>query len=192
MSAAIINRTAALFIILVLLLLSGAAARTQAAPSIPNFVLPSVVDGREVNSDEFQGKVLLVTVFATWCGPCREEIPALIRLQNELSGKGFSVLALSVDTGGTDIVRKLVEKNTINYPVLLSNRETIAGFGRISFIPTTFLVNRNREIIKKYRGNIPYQQLQRDITSLLLEPQSSVEDAEKRKNVIIIRQLIIL
>ena len=193
MSAVIINRTAALLIVS-LFLFTGAAARTQAASSLPNFVLPSVVDGRNVNSDQFQGKVLLVTIFATWCGPCREEIPTLIRLQNKLSGKGFSVIGLSVDTGGADIVKKMVKKNKINYPVLLSNQEAISRFGRISFIPTTFLVNRNGGIIRKYRGYIPYQQLQRDITPLLRSQSSvrGVRGVERRKNVINIRKIIII
>lgn len=193
MSAAIRTKKVGLFIVFVLLL-TGTAS--QAASSVPNFVLPSVVDGRNVNSNEFNGKVLLVTLFATWCAPCRQEIPTLIRLQNELAGKGFSVIGLSVDRGGTDAVRKMVKKNKINYPVLLSEPEVISGFGRISFIPTSFLINRNREIVKKYRGYIPYQELKRDITPLLAAqspaPARKRKGTERRKNVIIIRKIIIL
>jgi thiol-disulfide isomerase/thioredoxin len=171
-------------IVTVLILLLTDAAAPQAA-FMPNFTLPSVVDGKDVNSNEFKGKVLLVTFFATWCGPCLQEIPTLIRLQNELSENGFSVIGLSVDKDGMDTVKQLVENHKINYPVLLSNKKATSGFGRISLIPTSFLINNDREVIKKYHGYVEYKQLKQDIVPLLTS-----KGAEHRKTVIIIRKMI--
>lgn len=180
-SAGVINRLVGIFIVLVLLS-TGAAAY---AALMPNFILPSVVDGEDVNSNEFKGKVLLVTFFATWCGPCLQEIPTLIRLQNELSKKGFSVIGLSVDKDGRYAVKELVEKEKVNYPVLLSNHEATSGFGRISLIPTSFLINNAGEVVGEYHGHMGYQQLKQDIAPLLTS-----KSAERRKTVIIIHKMI--
>jgi len=134
---------------------------------MPQFSLSSVLDGKTVNSESLKGKALLITFFATWCPPCREEIPGLIRLQKELSGKGFSVIGLSVDEGGAGIVAKLVKSEKINYPVLLADRSTAHDFGGIAGIPTSFLVNRKGNVVKKYPGFVPHSLLQRDIQSVL-------------------------
>ena len=181
MSAGVINRLVGIFIVLVLLS-TGAAAH---AALMPNFILPSVVDGEDVNSNEFKGKVLFVTFFATWCGPCLQEIPTLIRLQKELSGNGFSVIGLSVNKDGRHVVKQLVESNKINYPVLLSNKKATSGFGRIALIPTSFLINSNGEIAKEYHGYVEHQQLEQDIVPLLTS-----KGVEHRKTVIVIHKMI--
>ncbi|MBW1749177.1 MAG: TlpA family protein disulfide reductase [Deltaproteobacteria bacterium] len=152
--------------LIVLLLLLGSSA-AGAAVSMPEFSLPSVVDGTTVNSTAFKGKVLLVTFFATWCPPCRQEIPTLKKLQTELGPQGFSVLGLSVDESGPGIVAKLVEGEKINYPVLMADRSTADSFGGIAGIPTSFLINRQGHVVKKYPGYIPHKLLERDIKAFL-------------------------
>jgi thiol-disulfide isomerase/thioredoxin len=137
------------------------------ADSMPGFSLPSAVDGKTISSDKFKGKVLLVTFFATWCPPCRQEIPALIKLQKELGPRGFSVLGLSMDEKGPSVVAKLISKEKINYPVLMANSGTTRDFGGIIGIPTSFLVNRQGEMIKRYPGYVPHALLEKDIKSIL-------------------------
>ena len=151
---------------LIALLLLGSSAAV-AAVVMPEFTLPSVTDGKAVNSTDFKNKVLLITFFATWCPPCRQEIPTLKKLQKELGPQGFSVLALSVDEGGPKIVAKLVKQEKINYPVLMATRATAADFGGIAGIPTSFLVNRQGHVVKKYPGFIPHKLLERDIKEFL-------------------------
>ncbi len=158
------KKTAALLCGLILLL---AANTTLAVTTMPHFALPSVVDGKTVNSDEFKNKVLLITFFATWCPPCRQEIPTLIKLQNELSDKGFSIIGLSVDEGGAGIVAKLVNQQKINYPVLLATGATARDFGGIPGIPTSFLINRQGHVVKSYPGYVPHRLLMKDIESVL-------------------------
>ena len=152
--------------LIALLLLLGSSAAV-ATVSMPEFSLPSAVDGKTVNSAAFKGKVLLVTFFATWCPPCRQEIPTLKKLQEELGPQGFSVLGLSVDEGGAKIVAKLVKQEKINYPVLMANRSTADNFGGIAGIPTSFLINRQGHVVKKYPGYIPHKLLERDIKAFL-------------------------
>lgn len=151
------------------LLLLQPGAEALAAKAMPNFSLPSVADKSLVRSEDFKNKVLLVSFFATWCPPCREEIPTFIQLQNELGQNGFSVLAFSVDEGGTETVKNLVEQEKINYPVLMADEAVMAGFGGISGVPISFLVNEKGNVVKSYPGYIPHQLLKQDIEAVLKE-----------------------
>jgi len=139
----------------------------SAAVTMPSFALPSVLDGKVVSSDAFQDKVLLITFFATWCPPCRQEIPSLIELHREYGPRGFSVIGLSVDEGGPRVVARLVRQAKINYPVLMADRATVRAFGGIAGIPTSFLVNRKGHVVKKYPGYVPHDLLARDIEAIL-------------------------
>ena len=128
----------------------------------PHFVLPAVA-GEAVDSDAYRGRVLLVSFFATWCPPCMEEVPAFIELQKEFAARGFSVLGLSVDEGGIDLVRRLVEKYGINYPVAMADQQVTRGFGGVSGIPVSFLVNREGQVVQKYLGYTDHDVLKQDI-----------------------------
>jgi thiol-disulfide isomerase/thioredoxin len=139
----------------------------QASAQMPQFILKSVVDGKEVDSQNFAGKVLLVSFFATWCPPCVEEIPTFNELQESYSEKGFSIVALSVDQGGPAAVAKLVKKKNINYPVLMADNETMQNFGGVYGVPVSFLVNREGNVVKKYPGYVPKSILTKDIKSIL-------------------------
>jgi thiol-disulfide isomerase/thioredoxin len=138
-----------------------------AASKMPSFVLSDVVSGDDVNSKSFSGKTLLITFFATWCPPCMQEVPDLINLQNKYKSSGFSVIALSVDEGGAGIVRKLVEKRSINYPVLMAERSTARDFGGVVGIPTSFLVNSEGMVVKKYPGYVSHIVLENDIKKIM-------------------------
>ena len=113
------------------------------------FKLESLTDNTVLDSKQLEGQVLLVTFFATWCPPCIQEIPTLIAVQKSFKHKGFSVLAFSVDEGGPAPLHRLIEKYEINYPVLLADLNVEKGFGGITGIPVTYLVNRKGELVKK-------------------------------------------
>ncbi|HID02763.1 MAG TPA: TlpA family protein disulfide reductase [Desulfobacterales bacterium] len=138
-----------------------------AASKMPSFLLPDAVTGENVDSKNFAGKTLLVTFFATWCPPCMQEVPDLINLQKKYSSKGFSVIALSVDEGGAKVVKKLVEKRSINYPVLMADRSTAQSFGGVVGIPTSFLINSKGNVVKKYPGYVPHVLLENDIKKIM-------------------------
>jgi peroxiredoxin len=134
---------------------------------MPSFALENVRDGKIVESSSFDGKVLLLTFFATWCPPCVEEIPVLVKLQNELADAGFSVVGLSVDQQGAASVAKFVEEQQINYPVLLAEAQTTQDFGGVYGIPVAFLVNKVGNVVKRYNGYVQAEILEKDIRSLL-------------------------
>jgi peroxiredoxin len=143
------------------------AVISQAATQMPSFALENVRDGKIVESSSFDGKVLLLTFFATWCPPCVEEIPVLVKLQNELADAGFSVVGLSVDQQGAASVAKFVEEQQINYPVLLAEAQTTQDFGGVYGIPVAFLVNKVGNVVKRYNGYVQAEILEKDIRSLL-------------------------
>ncbi len=134
---------------------------------MPEFSLPLVVDGAMVNSAEFKGKAMLVTFFATWCAPCIKEIPSLNKLQEKFSSENFSVIGFSMDEGGPKVVKKIIQKRNIKYPVFMADRSIVQGFGGIAGIPTSFLVNKYGFVVKKYPGYIPFSFLARDIKMIL-------------------------
>ena len=139
----------------------------QAATAMPDFTLQKVSGSGLTSSSEFKGNALLVVFFATWCPPCMEEIPDLIKIQDQFSPKGFSVIGLSVDQGGPSAVASLVKKKEINYPVLMADAETMQNFGGVYGIPVSFLVNKAGNVVKKYTGYVPSTVLIKDITHLV-------------------------
>lgn len=156
--------------ILAFLLVSGGLiipGKIFAVMQMPSFALESVRDGKIVDSSAFKGKVLLLTFFATWCGPCVEEVPTLVKLQTEMVDAGFSVIGMSVDQQGPALVAKFIEKKAINYPVLLAESKTSNDFGGIYGIPVAFLVNKTGNVVKKYTGYVNHTVLEKDIRSLL-------------------------
>ena len=133
---------------------------------MPEFELPSALDGEVVKSKDFAGKVLLVTFFATWCPPCRQEVPTLIQLQKDYEPKGFSVIGLSVDKG-KKVVVKMIKKEKTNYPILMAKGKTARDFGGIVGIPISFLVNKQGVIVKRYTGYVQKSLLEKDIKDIL-------------------------
>ena len=139
-------------------------ANVQAEPV--DFTLPDMENKPHKLSD-YRGKWVVVNYWATWCPPCIQEIPSFIELQDSYKAKGFSVVAFSVDDGDPAALYKLIEKYGINYPVLLADLDISRGFGGVSGIPVTFLVNRQGEIVKKYLGYVEHDVLEEEIKKML-------------------------
>jgi len=144
-----------------------AAASASAATRMPSFRLPDAVSGATINSADFKGKTLLITFFATWCPPCMQEIPTLIELHQQFSKADFSVIGMAVDQEGADVVAMLVKKRSINYPVVMADEATAHNFGGIVGIPTSFLINKEGNVVKKYPGYIPHSILEQDIKKIM-------------------------
>ncbi|MBM9606672.1 TlpA disulfide reductase family protein [Desulfopila inferna] len=137
------------------------------ATKMPDFALPNILNENTISSSSFEGKALLLTFFATWCPPCMEEVPTLIKLQEKYGRADFSVIGFSVDQGGAAVVRKFVDKKSINYPVALADARTMQDFGGVYGIPVSFLVNKEGNVVKKYTGYIPQSVLEKDLKKIL-------------------------
>jgi len=123
----------------------------------PPFRLKSL-NGEEVDSSAFQGKVVLLDFWATWCPPCRQEIPHLNELYEKYKGDGLVIIGISLDRGGPDGVKKFLEKSRVEYINVMGNEAiveaygNIPGMGPIQGIPTTFLIDRKGQICRRFVG----------------------------------------
>lgn len=146
---------------------NGAACDAKAKPADFSFTLKDI-NGKDVKFADHKGKVILLDFWATWCGPCKFEIPAFVELHNKYRDQGLVVLGLSVD----DPVEKLKPFATqykMNYPVLvgLGRDEVQDAYGPIWGIPTTVLIGRNGLVCKRHTGIATKEQFEREIKALL-------------------------
>jgi thiol-disulfide isomerase/thioredoxin len=116
----------------------------------PDFKLKELT-GKELSLEAFRGKVVLLNFWATWCGPCRAEIPELIALQNRYKDH-LLIIGLLVDDDDEKEIHKVVESEGINYPVALADPETRLAYGGIAALPTVFVINTEGRVVQKHVG----------------------------------------
>ena len=125
------------------------------------------VEGTEVNSADFAGKVLVLDFWATWCPPCRAEIPGFVELQKKYGKDGLVIVGVSVDQGGADVVKKFITKNKVSYQIVLADGAVVNAFGGIEGIPTTFVIDREGKIQVKEVGFVATEEFEKRIQPLL-------------------------
>jgi len=132
----------------------------------PDFELEGI-DGRKVRLSDSAGKIRLVDFWATWCAPCREEIPVFKYLHETYSEKGFVILAISMDEEGRAVVKPFVEEYRIPYTNLLGNEKLAEAFGGLLGLPTAFLLDGDGAIVESFIGAVPKPILEKKIRELL-------------------------
>jgi cytochrome c-type biogenesis protein len=141
----------------------------------PDFTLKDL-SGKNVSLADYQGKVVLVNFWATWCTPCLGEIPDLIQMQQKYGPKGFVVLGLAMDEEGKSVVAPWVEKQRfdvagqqlpMNYPILLANDATASKFGGLIGYPTSVLITRDGKQLKRVTGPLSPEEFSKAIESQL-------------------------
>jgi peroxiredoxin len=142
------------------LLLAGIAAyrwhspHTGVQPAIhtaaPEFSL-TTIDGKKLALSDYRGKIILLDFWATWCTPCRDEIPRFVRLQDKYGAAGFQIIGISMDDSA-DPVRQFYRDFHINYPVALGGAKLGELYGGIFGLPIAFLIDQQGRIISKHIG----------------------------------------
>jgi len=112
------------------------------------------LDGSHFDLAAQKGSVVLVNVWATWCGPCRIEIPSLQEVHEKYAGRGFKVVGISVDEGGADGVKSFVSEYHVRYPIVLDAEGRIANLLQTTVLPTSLLLDRKGKIVWRQIGQI--------------------------------------
>jgi cytochrome c biogenesis protein CcmG/thiol:disulfide interchange protein DsbE len=134
---------------------------------MPELVMRQL-DGGTWRMEDHRGQVVLVNYWASWCGPCWEETPGLIRLSKDLGPQGLAVVGVAVDEGGTEKVKKFVDEFHVPYPVTLPEAGSQMAYG-MAGVPTTLLVDRQGRVAKTYSGAAREADFRTDVASLLAE-----------------------
>jgi peroxiredoxin len=130
----------------------GASANpNQQAKTAPDFGLKSV-DGRTAKLSDYRGKIVLLNFWATWCAPCRVEMPTLMALHDKYHTQGLEIIGVSMDDGGQERVAKFVNEMKINYPVLLGDSSVADNYGGLRLLPQTVFITRDGKIVQTVIG----------------------------------------
>ncbi len=148
--------------IIALMLFAGihSARKNRAAGSVsgqlrgqvaPDFELQSL-DGKNVKLSDFRGKAVLLNFWATWCGPCKIEMPWFVELQKEYGPQGFQIVGVAMDDASTEDITKFAKQMGVNYPVLLGKEAVGESYGGVGVLPTTFFIDRDGKLVAREFG----------------------------------------
>ena len=146
---------------------SSVYVKPDARKMAPDFVLDDA-SGKPVRLSDFRGKVVLLNFWATWCAPCRIEIPWFIEFEKAEQSRGFATLGVSLDEDGWDAIRPYIEQHKINYRVMAGNNDVAQLYGAAS-LPTTFIIDKSGRIAATHVGLCSKGEYEADIKAVLSE-----------------------
>jgi len=140
----------------------------------PEFSLKDA-DGQTVHLSDYRGKVVLLDFWATWCGPCKIEIPWFMEFENQFKNQGFAVLGVSMDEDGWAAIKPYVRDRKMNYRVLLGDDKVGTSYGGLDALPTTLLIDRDGNIASVHEGvSMGKEEFKNAIVQLLDSPSVRV------------------
>ncbi|MCK4353136.1 TlpA family protein disulfide reductase [candidate division WOR-3 bacterium] len=171
-----------LFFIILIIILAGCSKEEKKGPkeetskkvklekwgNAPDFTLPEL-GGEQFTFSSLKGKVIILDFWATWCGPCRVEIPDFISLYKKYKDKGLEIIGISLDRDKESAVAPFARQMGINYIIVFGGKEVTEKYGGIRGIPTTFIIDQKGNIFKKYVGVRTKNIFEADIKELLGE-----------------------
>ena len=117
----------------------------------PDFELPGI-DGKSLKLSDLRGKAVLLNFWATYCGPCKIEMPWFVELQKEYGPQGFQVVGVAMDDASTEDIAKFAKEMGVNYPILVGKESVGESYGGVNVLPTTFFVDRSGKLIAREFG----------------------------------------
>jgi peroxiredoxin len=143
-------------------------AALRSPRAMPDFALLDL-SGNTVRLSDYAGKAVLINFWATWCPPCKAELPDLVELQKQFGGDRFTVIGVSLDQTGMAAVREFVQQQGLNFPVLMGNEDVVIQYGNFRGIPTSFLLDSEHELAHKYTGLVTRKMVETDLASVFDE-----------------------
>jgi thiol-disulfide isomerase/thioredoxin len=145
----------------------GASSGTaQMSGTAPDFTLQSL-DGKTVRLSDFRGKAVVLNFWATWCGPCKIEMPWFVDLQKQYGPAGVQFLGVAMDDASTKEIADFVQSMNVNYPILIGKEAVGDAYGGVQFLPETFYLDRNGKIIDKAFGLKGRGEIEDDVKKIL-------------------------
>lgn len=142
------------------------AATDPSTPIAPDFTVVDL-DGKVFRLSDLRGQPIVVNFWATWCPPCRAEIPTFIELQQKYGPQGLRIVGIAMDEEGRDIVVPFVKANGINYLVALQNPDVVQRYGGVENLPTTFYIGRDGRIVQTVTGLISPARIEDNVREVL-------------------------
>ncbi len=139
--------------------------------SAPDFTLKSI-DGRDLKLSDLRGKAVLLNFWATWCGPCKIEIPWFMDLEKQYGGQGLVVVGVAMDDNAKDVVPKFAQEMKIDYPILLGTEQVADQYGGVEGLPMTFYIGRDGKIVKKVAGLASHGEIEESVKAALSTSES--------------------
>ena len=145
----------------------------------PDFTLPSL-DGRPVKLSDFRGKAVVLNFWATWCPPCKAEMPWFADLEKQYGKDGLVVLGVAMDDSSPASIAKFASDLGVNYPVLLGTDQVSDDYGDVQYLPTTFYIARDGTIMDKVTGLAGRPEIERDVKNVLETTYKPAPELETR------------
>ena len=145
----------------------------------PGFELKDLA-GKNVRLSDFRGKVVLLNFWATWCPPCKEEMPWFVDLQRRYGAQGLQVIGVAMDDSGEKAIASFVQKLGVNYPVLLGKESTARAYGDVQFLPDTFYIGRDGKIVSHVQGLINRKEIEETVKKALAGSSTAVQSGGLR------------
>jgi peroxiredoxin len=132
----------------------------------PDFALKDA-NGATVKLSDYHCKVVVLNFWATWCGPCKVEIPWFMEFEKQYKDKGFAVLGVAMDDDGWNVVKPYIAERKMNYRIVMGNDSVASAYGGIDSLPTTFVINQDGKIVTSHIGLVNKDDYQKEIQALL-------------------------
>jgi peroxiredoxin len=157
--------------VVLLLLLTGLSIpsfsqRINEQEKAPDFVLKSL-SNKLVRLSQYKGKVVLLNFWATWCAPCKEELPDLAVWQTQYKKQGLEIIGITYPPYKKEIVRELAKKLRINYPIVFANRKLVHSYAVGEILPVTIVIDRQGNIVERILGIMDEEEFEQKVRPLL-------------------------
>lgn len=146
-------------------LLCGAANAMKVGDAAPDFTR-TAVDGKQVQLSKYRGQLVLLNFWASWCGPCREEMPLFSKWQRELGPQGLQVIGISMDDDAAEM-QKFLAAYPVTYPVVVGDAKFAGHFGGVLGVPLSYLIDAQGRVVARYQGEVDLPKLEAKVRELL-------------------------